>query len=67
MSIAEAKQELAKYVGIQKCQTCGWKFDNDITDYCGCVREGRTPEGRAKHQAAYLRARELQAMVKQEK
>lgn len=47
-----------KYVGLPKCQDCGWKLDTDITNSCLCSN----PE---KHRAAIKEARELQTNPKQ--
>lgn len=57
-------EELAQFVGIPKCMDCKWKLGTDITDNCGCCGEV-TPEGQAKHDAAFNRARELQSIISQ--
>jgi len=55
----ELEAELALYIGIPKCQDCGWKLGTAITDNCGC-------RGRAfkidhdLYKAGFKKARELQ-------
>lgn len=64
MTKAEAAKELEKYVGLPKCMDCGWRLGTDITNNCGCVCIGSvTPERKALYDAAFKRARELQAIV----
>lgn len=66
MTIAEAQQKLEKYVGLPKCQDCGWKLGTDITNYCACT--GRQNEGitgaRILHEIALEHAIELRDFIR---
>jgi hypothetical protein len=61
----EARLELAKYSGYPCCQDCKWKLGTEITNNCICMfgPGGRTPEQAARYEAAFDRARELQAII----
>lgn len=58
-----AKEELAQYVGLPKCQDCGWKLGTAITNNCHC-RGDMTPGRLLKYNAAFYLARKLQAMAR---
>lgn len=62
MTKEQAEQELEKYVGLPMCQDCGWKLGTDITNNCGC-RSAMFSTDREKYNKAFLRARELQAII----
>lgn len=63
MNLLDIEQELAKYVGLPKCQDCGWKLGTDITNNCAC-RGSLTPEQMHKYTVAFNCARQLQAMLR---
>lgn len=63
MDVSDAESELSKYIGLPKCQDCGWKLGSDITDNCSCRGE-LTKEQLSKHETAFNRARELQAITR---
>jgi len=62
MTTPELEAELAQYVGLPKCQDCGWKWDTDITNNCHCRGE-ITPERQALYEKAFDRARFLQFQI----
>lgn len=62
MSQASLREELAQYRGAPQCMDCKWKLGTDITDNCSC-RGNLTDDQKAKHTAAFNRARELQTLL----
>jgi hypothetical protein len=62
MTLTEAQEELAKFVGIPRCQDCKWKLGTAITNNCGCMGK-MTPERLEKYYQALNRARELQNFI----
>jgi hypothetical protein len=62
MTAQEIKDELARYVGLPKCQDCGWKLGTEITNNCHC-RRPFAPGQIERYERAFNRARELQEMI----
>ena len=54
-------EELAQYVGLPKCQDCGWKLGSEITNNCSCLGSLLEDDAPEKYKKAFDRARELQS------